>query len=73
MTGYGVRIIADEAMSQDVDWMYVKQSDGTLVLYLSVSASGCARTLAEAWAAYRSLEVPTLVPRQRDLRTLAVT
>ena len=65
MTGYGVKIVPDETLSPDVDWMFVKSADGALILYISRTAAGCARTLAEAWAAYRALERRAVIPIQR--------
>lgn len=58
MQGYGVKIVADDVMPDGVEWMFVKMKDGALVLWLAHSSAGCARTLAEAWAAFRCIEQP---------------
>lgn len=62
-TGYGVRIVGDDALPADVDWMFVKQSNGALTLYMSKSAAGCARALSEAWAAYRAMSGTATYPK----------
>lgn len=65
MTGYGVKIVRDGSLPPDVDWMFVKSSDGAMVLYLTTSSAGCARALAEAWAAFRAIQRPTpTIPQQ---------
>jgi hypothetical protein len=56
MPDYGVKIVADDDMPEDFDWMFARRHDGSLVLVMTRSASGCERALSEAWAAYRCIE-----------------
>lgn len=58
MTGHSVKIVGDDEMPEDVEWMFVKNTDGSMILCISRSAAGCSRALAEAWAAYRRMALP---------------
>lgn len=75
MQGYGVKIVGDDVMPDNAEWMFVKMKDGSLILLLAHSSAGCARVLSEAWAAYRCLEEreQPSIPRQREERVLRVT
>lgn len=68
MTGYGVKIVNDGDLPQDVEWMFVKRKDGSLVLCIAHSSAGCARALSEAWAAYRCItrQEDGAIPLQRE-------
>ena len=62
MPNYGVKIVADDDMCEDVDWAFAKRHDGSMVLIMTRSAAGCERTLSEAWAAYRCMERSQPIP-----------
>lgn len=73
MTGYGVKIVGDEDLPENINWMFVKMTTGELLLILTRSASGCSRILAEVWAAYRQLETPSpMLPGQRRASRVAL-
>lgn len=67
-TNCGVKIVRDDALPDDIEWLFVKTTNGELLLYLSQSASGCSRSLAEAWAAYRRMAAGEGLPVQRTPR-----
>lgn len=66
---YGVRVVRDDEMPVDREWMFVIRTDGSLVLWLARSSAGSARVLSEAWAAFRAIECAH-VPQQRQSTTL---
>lgn len=68
MNGYGIKIVGDDALPEDIEWMFVRTTSGDLLLFLSQSAAGCSRSLAEAWAAYRRMAAGEGLPLQRTPR-----
>ena len=67
VTGYGVKIVRDGDLPENIEWMFVKTTGGGLLLYLTQTSAGCARALAEAWAAYRALDVAHLPTQRRGV------
>lgn len=65
--GYGVRIVADDAMPEDREWLFLEKTDGSLVLWLTYSSAASPRALSSAWAAYRRIQSAD-VPEQRRPR-----
>lgn len=65
-TNYGVKIVGDDALPDDIDFMFVKTTGGEVLLYMGRSAARNPRALAEAWASYRCIEAGKVrVPSQR--------
>lgn len=64
MAGYGVRIVGDDTLPEDREWMFVEKTDGSIALWLAYSSAGSARVLSEAWAAFRRMQQAD-IPQQR--------
>ena len=65
-------IVKDGALPHDGDWMFVKMDDGGLMLVMTRSGVNSPEALADAWAAYRSIERPKPAPIPSQRLRLAV-
>lgn len=66
MASHGVKVVSDDALPEGIEWMFVRTTSGGLVLCLAQSSAGNARTLAEAWEAYRRMTEGPPLPKQRQ-------